>query len=188
MRASPTSRRSIAAKTGGRSDRDLGAAAVAVVERLPCATHRPDRIRLPAAIDRLAQPTDMDVNSPLVDIDFRAPYAVKQLLAREHASGPFHQKFEQPVLGRAKFDLAAAAGYALLLAVEFDVSERQHVSDALRRGAAKQGPHPRNQLWNRERLDNVVVRAGRQATDAFALFTAGREHDDRERSGFRTRA
>src|SRR5258708_39715403 len=77
-------------------------AAEAVVERVARAADGADRVSLAAAVERLAQPADMDVDGALVDIDLRAPHRVEQLGARKHPAGPFHQEFEQPVFSRAK--------------------------------------------------------------------------------------
>src|SRR5262249_27740996 len=59
-----------------------------VVERVAGAADGADRIGIVTAVERLAQPADMDVDGALVDIDFAAPHAVEKLFAREHATGP----------------------------------------------------------------------------------------------------
>src|SRR5580658_3293516 len=89
----------------GRSTR----LAEAVVERIAGAAHGADRIDGVAAVERLAQAPDMDVDGALVDIDVAAPDAVEQLLAREHPAGTLHQKFKQPELGGTEVDRAARA-------------------------------------------------------------------------------
>ena len=53
------------------------------------------------------------------------------------------------------------------------------------RGAAARGPAP--QLRHRERLDDVVVGAGRKPAHALALLAARGQHDDRQRCGLRPR-
>src|SRR5262252_1282201 len=73
-----------------------------IVERVAGTANGADRIGIVTAVERLAQPADMHVDGALVDIDFAAPYAVEKLLAREHATGPLHQKFEQTIFGRAE--------------------------------------------------------------------------------------
>src|SRR4051812_33675436 len=85
-----------------------------VVERVAGAAHGADRVGVLAAVERLAQATDMDVDGALVDVDLAAPDAVEQLLAREHAAGPLHQELEQAIFGRSEIDGAAAARDALL--------------------------------------------------------------------------
>src|SRR5262249_39165500 len=92
-----------------RADCALRALAEPVVERVAGATHGADRIDVVAAIERLAQPPDVDVDGALVDVDLAAPDPVEQLLAREHAAGPLHQKLEQAIFGRPEIDRAAAA-------------------------------------------------------------------------------
>ena len=76
-------------------------AAEAVVERVARAAHGADRVGLAAAVERLAQPADVDVDGALVDIDLGAPHRVEQLGAREHPARPLHQELQQAVFGRA---------------------------------------------------------------------------------------
>src|SRR5690606_37692269 len=71
-----------------------------LVEGVAGAAHGTDRILRLAAIDGLAQATDMHVDRPFVDIDVTAPDAVEQLLAREHPARGLHQELEQAELGR----------------------------------------------------------------------------------------
>src|SRR5712691_903734 len=101
--------------------------AEAIVERVAGAAHGADRVGLVAAVERLAQPADMDVHGALVDIDLAAPHAVEQLLAREHTAGALHQELEQTIFGRTEVDRAAAARDPLLLAVDLEVAEGQDV-------------------------------------------------------------
>src|SRR5216683_5573382 len=162
--------------------------AEAVVERVAGAAHGADRIDVVAAIERLAQPADMDVDGALVDVDFAAPDPVEQLLAREHAAGSLHQELEQAIFGRPEIDRAAGARDALLLAVDLEVAEGQHVGDPFGPRAAQQRPDARAQLRNRERLDDVVVGAGCQPAHALALLAARGQHDDRQLLGLGTRA
>src|SRR5262249_30251931 len=102
-----------------------------VIERIAGAADGADWIGIVTAVERLAQPADMDVDGALVDIDFAAPHPVEKLLAREHATGPLHQKFEQPIFGWAEIDRAAGARDALLLAINLEVAEGQHVGKPL---------------------------------------------------------
>src|SRR5580698_6032129 len=93
-----------------------------IVQRIAGAAHGADRIDGVAAVERLAQAADMDVDGALVDIDVAAPHPVEQLLAGEHPAGAFHQEFEQAELGRAEIDWAGRARHALLLAIELEVA------------------------------------------------------------------
>src|ERR1700684_1382903 len=107
---------------------DNGSARLAksIVERVAGAAHGADRIDGVAAVERLAQAADMDVDGALVDIDVAAPHAVEPLLAGAHPGGALHQEFEQPKLGRPEIDRAGRARHALLLAVELEVADVEH--------------------------------------------------------------
>src|SRR5262249_35088915 len=112
---------------GGQSP--LRAFAEPVVEGGAGAAHWADRVGSPPAIQTLAQSPDVYVDGALVDIDVAAPDAVEQLLAREHAAGALHQKFEQTELGGSEWDFAAAARDPLLFAIELDVAGGQNFGD-----------------------------------------------------------
>src|SRR5262245_46112562 len=115
--------------------RTLRGLAEAVVEGVAGAAHGANRVGLVAAIECLAQPPNMDVDGALVDIDVRAPDSVEQLLTREHPARPLHQELEQPVFGRAEVDGASGAGDPLLLPIDRDVAELEHVGHPLGGGA-----------------------------------------------------
>src|ERR1700722_14610796 len=141
-----------------------------IVERIAGAAYGADRIDGVAAVERLAQATDMDVDGALVDIDVAAPYPVEQLLAREHPAGAFHQEFEQPELGRAEIDRAGRAGHALFLAIELEIADVEHHGDPLGAGAAQQRADARQQFRHRERLDDIVVGGGGEPADPLAFL------------------
>src|SRR5687768_12697786 len=108
-----------------------------IVERVTSAAHGANWVGGIAAVERLAQTADMDVYSALVDINLVPPHTIEQLLARKNTAGPLHEKFEQAVLGRPKIHRAAAAGDALLLAIDLQVAEAQHVGDPFGKRAAQ---------------------------------------------------
>src|SRR5580704_15355247 len=85
-----------------------------IVQRVAGAAHGADRIDGVAAVERLAQAADMDVDGALVDIDVAAPHPVEQLLAGKNPAGAFHQVFEQAELGRPEIDRAARSRHPLL--------------------------------------------------------------------------
>src|SRR5262249_43158915 len=132
--------------------RRSGGLAEAIVEGVTGAAHGTDRVGLVAAVERLAQAADVHVDGAFVDVDLATPDAVEQLLAREHAAGRLHQDLEQAVLGGPEIDGAAAARPPLLLAVDLEVAEAEHVGEPLRQRAAQQRAHARAQLRHRERL------------------------------------
>src|SRR5580658_7840804 len=171
-------------------DTDDGSTRLAkpIVERIAGAAHGADRIDGVAAVERLAQAADMDVDGALVDIDVAAPHPVEQLLAREYPAGTFHQEFEQAELGRAEIDRAGRARHALLLAIELEIADVEHHGDALGARPAQQRADARQQLRHREWLDDVVVGAGGEAADPLAFLAARGQHDDRQSLGLRPRS
>src|SRR5712672_2063807 len=120
--------------------------AEAVVERIAGAAHGADRVRHAAAVERLAQASDVDVDRALVDIDIAAPDLVEQLLAREDAAWVFQQELEQAKLGRPERHLAARARHPLGVTVELDVTGSEQRRDPLGLGAAQQRADAGEQL------------------------------------------
>ena len=129
----------------------------------------------------------MHVDGALVDIDVAAPDAVEQLFAAEHAARMLEEEFEQAIFGRAEIDRTARTRNAALVAIEFDVAIGQHGGEPFGAGTAQQRLHPRQEFRHRERLDDVIVRAGGEAAYALAFLAARGEHDDRQLLGFRPR-
>ena len=64
----------------------------------------------------------------------------------------------------------------------------EHLGDPLRPRAAQQRADARDQLGHRERLDDIVVGAGREPAHALALLAARRQHDDGQPPGLGPRA
>ena len=89
------------------------ASSLVELEHVARAAHGAHRIGLVAADQRLAQPTDMDIDGALVDIGVAAPDAVEQLRARQHPPRALQQEFEQPELGRSEPHLRGAARDAM---------------------------------------------------------------------------
>src|SRR3954453_13608259 len=108
----------------------------------------------------------MDVDRSFVDVDIAAPYAIEQLLAREHSAGTLHEVLQQPEFGRAELDLLVAAQHAPTFAVQDDVAYTQDRAPALRLRTPQQRSDTRQQLRNRERLDDIIVRPGGEPAHA----------------------
>ena len=111
-------------------------------KRIAGAAHGADRVGLAAAVERLAQAADMDVDGALVDVDVACPRR-RRAAARARTRGPgrsIRNSSRRNSVG-PRCDLAAGARHPLLLAVELDVAGAQHVGDALglTRGAAARG-------------------------------------------------
>src|SRR5579883_1933416 len=140
-----------------------------VIQRVAGAADGADRILLAAGVEQLAQPADMDVDGALVDIDVAAPDAVEQLLAREHAARMLQEELEQAIFGRPEIDRTARTRHAALLAVELDVAIGEHGGETLGACAPQQAFHASEQCGHRERLDDVVVGAGRKSPHPLAL-------------------
>src|SRR6201987_2667195 len=194
IRGSRISRLPNGGATNGQCDKAFVAAgnpsrrlAEAVVQRITGAADGADRIGGVAAIERLTQTTDMDVDGALVDIDVAAPHALEKLLAGEHTAGPLHEKFQEPEFGRTEIDGPAGARDALFLPIKLEIPDVEHQRDSFRTGRAHLLPSPRQQLRHRKRLDDVVVGAGGQPAPPFTFLAARGEHDDGQRLGLRPR-
>src|SRR5439155_26182487 len=101
-----------------------------------------------------------------------APDAVEQLLAAEDAAGMLEEKLEQAIFGRAEVDGAARTRDAALLAIEFNIAVGEHGGETLGACPPQQALHPRQQFRHRERLDDIIVGASRQASHPLALLAA----------------
>src|SRR5579864_5253221 len=80
-----------------------------LVEGIAGRAHGADHVRPAAAVQRLAEPADMDVDRPELDLGVASPYGVEQLLARKHAARPLHQEPQQAELGRPEMNRLAVA-------------------------------------------------------------------------------
>ncbi len=129
----------------------------------------------------------MDVDRALVDFRRQAPHAVEQLRAREDAAGlAIRYSSSRNSVGPRWTSRPPRCTRQFSRS-----SSRSPAVSASRRGragAAQQRAHARHQLRHGERLDDVIVGAGRQAAHALALLAARRQHDDRQRARRRARA
>src|SRR5438552_7458678 len=144
----------------------------AIIQRVAGAADGADRVLLAAEIEQLAQAADVNIDGALVDIDVAAPDAVEQLLAREHPPRMLQEELQQAIFGRAEIDRPARARHAALVAVELDVAKGEHGGEPLGACAPQQALHPRQQFRHRERLDNIIVGAGRKPPYPLALLAA----------------
>src|SRR3954451_20508644 len=94
----------------------------AIIQGISGASHGADRILLAGGIEQFSQPSDMNIDRALVDVDVAAPDVVEQLLAAEYAAGVLQEEFQQAILGRSEVDRPARTRDAALFTIEFDVA------------------------------------------------------------------
>src|SRR5579875_1122302 len=88
-----------------------------------------------------------------------------------------HEKLQQGVFFVTEIQDALTAPYLVSRRIQCYIHKLQ--SWHLHRAAApQQGPHARLQLTERERLDQVVIRAHVQALHTIIHLVEGREHED----------
>src|SRR5271165_7518933 len=153
-----------------------------LVEGVAGAANGTDWIALAPPRQRLAQPPDMNVDRALVDLRGLPPDAVEQLRAREYTARLLQKIFEKTELRRTEMDIAGAPPHPACFAVEIQVAGVESIGDALGTAAAQERADTRHQLWNRERLDHVIVGADRKAAHALRLLAARGHYDDRARA------
>src|ERR1700681_2685483 len=112
----------------------------------------------------------MHIDRALVDIDIASPHPVEQLGAAEHAAGALHEELEQPELSWTEMHLAAVPRHPMRFPIELDIAHAEDRGDALGVGTPQDGPDPRHQLRQRERLDHIVVASGGEPPNAVALL------------------
>src|SRR5688572_5770616 len=105
----------------------------------------------------------MHVDGAVIYIDVGATNIVEQLTARKDTAGRLHQEFQETEFRRAEFEFAFLAVDAVLLAVELEVAKAQHMRQKAWIDPAQHGFDASKQLRCRERLDHIIVRAGRKA-------------------------
>src|SRR5437868_8038467 len=112
-----------------------------------------------------------------------SPDALEQLVAGEHEPAVVEQLPEQIELLRCELDLRLADLRLAPARVDDEVAvpeDRALPVDAVRRRAAHDRPHPRNELARIERLRHVVVGADLEADDLVHVLIARGEHEHRQ--------
>jgi len=139
-----------------------------------------------AGVEQFAQPPIMHIHGTLVDIDIAAPHAVEQLLAAEHPSTDAPEKIPA---GDTRSGRGRSAGLSGPPGAFRDQARCRHRSvrwPGARDWRRRNRPFTRaRQFRHRERLDDVIVGAGRQPPDPFAFLAARGQHDDRQRPRLR---
>src|SRR5437016_12527653 len=87
-----------------------------------------------------------------------APAALEDDRPRQHLPRVPQEELEERELGPRQLDQLAAAPHLARARVELEVGEAEHLARAVA-AAAEEGADAREQLLERERLRDVVVRA-----------------------------
>jgi len=127
----------------------------------------------------LAQPANMHVHCAFLDEDVVAPDFVQQFRAAENAIGVGHEEVQHPELERPQVDFVPAHGHAMRGRVEAQPGHAHHVIGQLRRAAAHDRFHPRQEFPGRKWLGHVVVSSTFQCSDLVLLARASADQDDR---------
>jgi hypothetical protein len=139
-----------------------------------------DQPRLPAGLGLSPQVADVDVERVRREAEVVAPDPLEDQGAGQHLARVAQEQLQQRELGAGQVDPLAAARHLASAGVELEVGEAQEVHSAvvLVAAAAEQGADSREQLLERERLRQVVVRAGIEALDPVLDLRPRREHQD----------
>jgi hypothetical protein len=143
------------------------------------AAHRVDQPRPAAGLGLAPQVADVDVERVRGEAEVVAPDALEDQRPRQHLAGVEQEQLEQRELRARQLDHFAAALHLTGAGVELEVGEAKRLARAVAR-APQQRAHAREQLFERERLGQVVVGAGVEPFHAILDLRPGGEHQDRE--------
>ena len=164
----------------GRRDQDPAAAlapTTVCAEPVAGSAHGLDRLDAERPVDLLAQVADVDVDDVGAVLVLVVPRVLEQLEAVEHLAGAAHERLEQRELLRRQRDLGVAAADDAAWPGRGARSPASRTRRALDRAAAAERAQPRDELGERERLDEVVVGAAVEAGDAVLDRVARGEHE-----------
>src|SRR5215467_9549525 len=116
-------------------------------------------------VDLLPQRSDVDVHDPGITVEGEVPDVLEQRAPGEHVAGPAHEEFKQRELSQSELDLARATAHLVPGRVERQVTHSEN-RGALSGLPAHERAKPREQLVQRERLDQVVVRSDVETMNA----------------------
>src|SRR5512144_443160 len=126
-----------------------------------------------------AQVADVDLEHLGARIEVEAPYGVEELLPGEHLIGMADQVCEQLELAGGQRERVGVAFDPTSAQVEADVAGLEHRRRALRRHPQLR-PDAGEQLLQRERLGDVVVRTAVEPLDLLLDRAASGQQNDRE--------
>ena len=114
----------------------------------------------------LANVADVNANRARFAIELIAPNAIEQEVAREHFAAAEHEQLQKLELLQRQRQLFAVAERFVIADVDRQTADMKNAFFLiLRCGAAQQRLYAGDQLANRERLGDVVVRAQLEAQD-----------------------
>src|SRR5581483_305455 len=146
----------------------------ALLQDVPRAADGVDEARLAPSFELLAQVPDVDFDHLRLAPEVGAPDAVVDEVAREDLSRMLQEELQELVLGGGEADLAGAAARFARGGVEAQVGiAKLAARDGL--AAAELDADAGEQLFQRERLDQVVVGAALETGDPVGHRVAGGE-------------
>src|SRR6266566_3739413 len=175
-RARSPSRRRTGASGGGGSE--AGSSPAVLAEAVADPAYGLDRTAVERPVDLVAQVPDVDVDEIRAGLEAELPGAFEQLASRQSLAAPAEQQLEQGELLRRQLELRLAAPGAPGRRIEAQIARLQK-RRAFRGRTANEGSEARQQLRERERLQQVVIRARVEAVDAIADRIARGEHQHR---------
>ena len=141
------------------------------------AAHGVQQARLVAGLGLAAQVAHVDAQRVGGRAEVIAPHVLEDRRAGQHLAGMAQEHLQQQELGARERQHPLAAPGLVGEAVQAQVLEGERaVLLVILARAAQQRAHARQQLAQRERLDEVVVGAGVEARDAVVDLFAGGEH------------
>jgi len=144
------------------------------------APHRDDRSCL---TELAAHLPDVDVDRARVAGERVAPDPLEELVAREHDAAVVEQLPEEVELLRGELHLDTVDGHFAASGIDDQVAVDDPLAlglAPLRRDAAKDRLHPRDELPGIERLRHVVVGADLEPDDLVDVLVARGQHQDRD--------
>ena len=160
-----------------------------LAKRVADAAHGVDEARRAAVLRLAAEVPDVDVEGVRRRAEVVAPDPLEDDRARQHLARVPEEQLEQRELGARELDRTTPAPHLARPEIELEIREAQHVRGlvAIRR-ASEQRAQPREQLRERERLREVVVRSRVEAGDAAVDLGARGQHEHRHRIAVRPEA
>src|SRR5205809_5676091 len=172
-RARSPSRRRTGASGGGGSE--AGSSSAVLAEAVADPAYGLDRTAAERPVDLVAQVADVDVDEIGAGLEAELPGALEQLASRQSLAAPTQQEFEHGELLRRQLELRLAAPGAAGRRIEAQVARLEQCR-ALPGRTADKGSQACQQLRERERLQQVVVRPRVEPADAIADRIARGQH------------